>query len=324
MSSAAPRVSVLLASRDGERHLPAALAGIAAQTCRDVELVAVDDGSSDATPEILARHAAAHPGTRVIRTAGVGLAAALDLAAHQATGALLARHDGDDVSHPTRLARQVEFLDAHEDVALVGTAAHIIDDAGAPAGELRVPFEPVRIRRLLARANPFVHGSVMMRRGAYMRAGGYRGAFRASQDYDLWLRLPADAGLANLPEPLYLWRHHARGVFTRARDQQLFYAALARVFAEERRDTGADSYAAFAAAADPEAFVAVYAHAGRFALRLGEAYAREGLTAESHRVLSRALRDPRSLAGALAWWALAWVVPLRPRATRAVPPPAAR
>jgi glycosyltransferase involved in cell wall biosynthesis len=317
MNWAGPRVSVLLASRDGARHLPAALASIAEQTWREIELVAVDDGSSDATPELFARHAISHPGTRVIRTEGLGLAAALELAAGQATGELLARHDDDDVSHPERIARQVAFLAAHPGIVLVGTAARVIDDAGVPVGEYLVPLEPGQIRRRLARVTPFVHGSVMMRAEVYRAAGGYRREFRASQDYDLWLRLPADAGLANLPEPLYLWRHHPRGVFARAREQQLFYGALARAFAEERRETGADAYAALEAAAGPEAFVASYPRAGRFALRLGEAYTREGRVAEARRHLVPAFGDPRSRGEAFAWWALTFAVALTPRAARA-------
>src|SRR5678809_456928 len=98
-----PRVSVLLASRDGARYLAESLASLAAQTLEDVEIVAVDDGSRDATSAMLERFARERAGVRVLRTEGIGLAGALALAAKEAQGALLARQDVDDVSHPERL-----------------------------------------------------------------------------------------------------------------------------------------------------------------------------------------------------------------------------
>ncbi len=313
----APRVSVLLASRNGERHLAASLASLARQTLPGAELVAVDDGSTDGTHALLAAHAAAHPEVRVLRTEGIGLAGALALAASEARGELLARQDDDDVSHPDRLAKQLAFLDAHPEIALLGTAAEVIDAAGALTGTEPVLTEPAAIRRRLARATPFVHGSVVMRRAAYERAGGYRKAFRASQDYDLWLRFPADAGLANLPEPLYQWRAHPGGVFARARDQQLLHAAIARAFAEERRERGVDGIAILERAASAEAFLAEYPRADRVDLVLGELLVREGRVREARAVLARASRVLRSRRAAFTWWALSWPVAFTGRARRA-------
>ncbi|HET7225048.1 MAG TPA: glycosyltransferase, partial [Candidatus Eisenbacteria bacterium] len=245
-----PAASVLLATRDGARHLDAALASLAAQTLSPLEFVLVDDGSRDGSGERLRAFAARQPCARVVRTNGLGLSGALATAAALAHGELLARHDDDDLSHPERLERQAAHLAAHPLIGVLGTAARIIDDAGREIGAHPVPLGQAAIRRTLRRAPPFVHGSVMMTRAAYQAAGGYRAAFRAAQDYDLWLRMPESVGLANLAQPLYAWRHHPGGVFSRARATQLVYAALARAFAEERRATGADALAALAAAPD--------------------------------------------------------------------------
>ncbi|MBI1798049.1 MAG: glycosyltransferase [Candidatus Eisenbacteria bacterium] len=315
--AARPLVSVLLASRDGARHLDEALASLTAQTYAEVELVLVDDGSRDETLAILARFAASHPRATVIHAGGGGLAAALAQAAAQASGDLLARHDDDDRSHPERLARQVEFLASHASVGVVGTGAEIIDDAGARIATYPVPTDETAMRRMLRRAPPFVHGSVMMRRDVYRRAGGYRGAFRASQDLDLWMRLPADAGLANLPDPLYAWRHHPRGVFSRARDEQLFYAAVARAFRDERAATGSDAIALLERSADPAAFIAAYPRAAQLERYLGEAYVREGRPADARRHLAHALADPDERGAALGWWLTSWPVAFTPRARRA-------
>jgi glycosyltransferase involved in cell wall biosynthesis len=312
-----PRVSVLLVSRDGERFLDAALDGLAAQTYRDFEVIAVDDGSSDGTAARFEAFAARHPRVRPLRTTGIGLAAALAHAAQHARGELLARHDDDDRSLPERFARQVGYLDAHPEVGVLGTAADVIDAEGRRLSSYPVPLSPGAIRAAARRVPPFVHGSVMMRRDPYRHAGGYRAAFGASQDLDLWFRWPADSAMANLAEPLYQWRMHPGSVFGRARERQLFFAALAREFAAERRELGADSYALLERDPRPEAFLAAYSRAGPLRLRLGEAYVREGRVAEARRLLAIAMRAPGSRAAALGWWLLSWPVAFTPRAARA-------
>ena len=312
-----PRVSVLIASRDGERYLEAALASLAAQTFADFEVIAVDDGSRDRTGAILARFAASRPGTRVLRTEGAGLAGALHAAAGEARGEFLARHDDDDLSRPERFERQVAFLDAHPNVGVLGTAAEIIGEDGAKRGMHPVPESAAAIQRALRRAPPFVHGSVMMRAATYRAAGGYRAAFRASQDFDLWLRLPQGTGLANLAEPLFQWRHHPAGVFSRARDEQLRFAALARAFADERRLTGGDSIAAFERAGSFERFLDTWERGPELSLLLGEVFARDGRIVEARRHLARARRSPRTRGGALAWSLIAGAVAFTPRARRA-------
>jgi len=198
----------------------------------------------------------------------------------------------------------------------VGTGARIIGPQGEPLGDYPVPVGEAAIRRVLRRAPPFVHGSVMMRAAAYRAAGGYRTAFAAAQDYDLWLRLPPGTGLANLAEPLYDWRRHPRGVFTRDRASQLRFMALARAFARERAERGEDSYAEFKRAPDFDAFVASYRDGDRLALLLGETYTREGRLPEARRSFGRALGSGRTLARAAAWWALTLGVELTPRARR--------
>ena len=308
------RVSVLLACRDGERHLEESLSSLTGQTHGDVEIVAVNDGSRDATGRILEAFAASHPRTVVLETSGVGLAAALNLAATRATGTLFARQDADDRSRPERIARQVAFLEAHPEIAAVGTCAQVIDDAGRSVGPYPVPVGSAAIRRMLRRAPPFVHGSVMLRADTFRAAGGYRPAFAASQDFDLWLRLPATLGLANLGETLYQWRRHPGGVFSRDRGSQLRFAALARAFAAERAERGADCYDALERAADFDTFLATYRDRDRLALMLGEALTREGRVREARRVLGLALASPRTAMAAAAWWGLTLAVGLTPRA----------
>ena len=316
-SAETPLITILLATRDGSRFLPEALRGIDAQTYRPLELVAVDDGSTDSTGEILRAFAADRPWVRLLRAEGVGPAGARAIAFEAARGALIAIHDDDDWSRPERFERQVAYLAAHPNAGVVGSAAEIIDERGIVLAPYKVPLEEREIRRVLRRAPPFVHGSCVMRREAYVAAGGFRAPFRCAEDYDLWLRIPPRFELANLAEPLYRWRLHGANSFTRDRVHHIEYLAIARAFAAERAQRGADSIDRLAAASsDLDVFRRGYRLAARLALHRGEGYVREGRTAEGRGALGRALLDPRSAPAAIAWWLLSWPIEGSPRGRR--------
>src|SRR5688500_18943327 len=120
-----PRVSVLLPVRNGLPWLREALDGLSRQTLSDFELLALEDGSTDGTAEMLA--AWLDTRLRVIPTGGVGVAAALTIGLDQARAPLVARHDADDVSVPARLEIQARYLAARTDVGVVASVAEYID-----------------------------------------------------------------------------------------------------------------------------------------------------------------------------------------------------
>jgi len=196
----APRVSVVLAVRDGAPWVGEAVRSVLGQTLTDLELVVIDDGSTDDTPQTLAGFVDSR--LRVARRARLGLTRSLNEGVSLARAPLIARLDADDVAMPERLARQIAFLDAHPEIGLLGTGATEVDAAGREVGRLVPPAADADIRRALIRRNVFVHSSVVMRRQALASAGGYDAAFPVAQDYDLWLRLARLTRLANLPEPL--------------------------------------------------------------------------------------------------------------------------
>jgi glycosyltransferase involved in cell wall biosynthesis len=211
----APAVSVVMTVYNGEPWLAEAVDSILGQTFQDFELVVVDDGSSDATPDTLRRRA--EPRLRVIRQRQTGQTPALNVALRHATGSLIARMDADDVALPERLARQVAFFAANPRVGLLGTGSHEISPDGQILSTHVPPVDDRTIRRALIRKNPFVHSAVMFRRAALDAAGPYDEGFVVAQDYDLWLRMSRVTALANLPEPLVL-RRRAPGQLSRARD----------------------------------------------------------------------------------------------------------
>jgi glycosyltransferase involved in cell wall biosynthesis len=217
VTASVPAVSMLMSVRDGAPWVSEAVASVLAQTAPDLELIVVDDGSTDATPELLA--ACADPRLRVERRPARGLTRALNRALGLARAPLVARLDADDVAMPERIARQRAFLDAHPDVGLVGTGAREVDPDGREVGIVRPPEDDAAIRRALIRANPFVHSSVMMRRSVVERVGGYDDALPVAQDYDLWMRMSRVTRLANLPAPLVV-RRLVPGRVSAARDTE--------------------------------------------------------------------------------------------------------
>ena len=195
-----PAVSVLLSVYNGGARIAAAVDSVLGQTAGDLELIVIDDGSTDATPERLAR--VHDPRVRVVRQARTGLTRALNRALALARAPLVARLDADDTAAPERLERQRAFLERAPEVGLLGTAARELDERGRLVRLVQPPADDAALRRGLIRRNPFVHSSVMLRRELLDKAGGYDEAYPVAQDYDLWMRLAALTRLANLTEPL--------------------------------------------------------------------------------------------------------------------------
>jgi glycosyltransferase involved in cell wall biosynthesis len=230
------RLSVLMPVRNGERHLAEAVESVIAQTFGDLELVALDDASTDGTSVLLRRFAERDERVRVVRLERWGgLAPALQRLTQEARGELLARMDADDVALPDRLARQVAFLDAHPGIAVVGGAAIEIDSQGRELRVVRYPADPARE---LGRRNTIAHPTVVMRRAAVEEVGGYRNI--PVEDYDLWLRLSERHGLANLREPVLRYRRHGGQYSVTAVRRQALGALAARAAADARRAGSAD------------------------------------------------------------------------------------
>jgi len=205
-------LSVLLPCRNAEAFVSDALASIERQTFTDFEVIAVDDGSTDATAAILSDRAAGDPRVRVLRTPARGIASALTTACAAARAETVARMDADDVAEPDRFARQLEWLDARPDHAGCGTGVRYFPRAlvrdGASRYEdwingTRTADDVVRDAFIEC---PLAHPTLMLRRSALDRVGGYRDR-GWPEDYDLVLRLlAAGQRLGNVPAVLHHWR----------------------------------------------------------------------------------------------------------------------
>lgn len=181
--------------RDAARTLAAAARSVLEDPLRDLELLVVDDGSSDETPRLLDSLARADARVRVVRQASLGLVAALNRGLAEAAAGIVVRHDADDLSVPGRIRDQVEFLEARPDVALVATRCRVFRDEGRAGDGMRhwaawsnrlSSHEAIHRQRFVE--SPFAHPAVALRAETLRRAGGYAdGDF--PEDYELWLRL---------------------------------------------------------------------------------------------------------------------------------------
>ena len=230
-----PSLSVVMAVYNGERWLAETLASLSSQTFGDFEIVAIDDGSTDGSAAILAEAAARDARYRIITQANRGLVASLNRGLAESRAPLVARIDADDVAEPERFARQVAFLQAHPEVAALGSAIRIIGPDGASRRLQAYPCGPSAVADAMLRGCALAHPAVMMRLEAVLAAGGYREAFRHAEDYDLWLRLGERHELDNLPEPLLRYRQHDGSVSFRHRQQQALATFVARHCAQARR-----------------------------------------------------------------------------------------
>jgi len=235
-----PQVSVVLPVYNSERYLAAAVASILQQTFADFEVLAIDGGSSDRSLDILREFASRDPRVRVVKQEGKGLVGALNQGLAMARGEFLARMDADDIAHPERFARQVAFLRKNTAIAVVGSAMTLIDGDGRRVRDIDYPVEPAAVARALEDGSALAHPAVMMRRETVVRTGGYRPVLDFAEDYDLWLRMSEQAQLANLPDRLLSYRHHAGKRGSIFAFEQELHTQFARLSAAARRNGRGD------------------------------------------------------------------------------------
>ena len=201
----APRVSVLMTIYNAERYLKKAIDSILTQKFADWELIAVDDGSTDQSTEILL--ALDDPRVRLfILPENIGRTPALRYAFGQARGEYIAVLDADDIAFQGRLGRQVDFLDNHAEVVFVASWTEIIDEAGRIICTLEPPTNSEDLLDCLGWANPMVHSSAMYRSVAASEVGGYPEEFAYAQDIALVQLLAQHGRLSIIDQVLCQWR----------------------------------------------------------------------------------------------------------------------
>jgi glycosyltransferase involved in cell wall biosynthesis len=203
---------VLLPVRNGEDHLREAIVSLQAQTDPDYEVLAVDDGSTDGTRDLLAEWARDDDRVKILDQPPLGIVTALERARARARGTYLARMDADDVCDPSRFGRQRALLEDTPGLAGCGAQVRYVPRKGLRGGARRYEAwlnssaTPGQVALQMFVECPLAHPTFFLRSGEVARVGGYRD-MGWPEDYDLVLRLwGAGAGLANVPEVLLHWR----------------------------------------------------------------------------------------------------------------------
>jgi glycosyltransferase involved in cell wall biosynthesis len=233
-------VSVVMPVYNGEAFLREAVDSVLSEPLADLELVVVDNDSTDSTPSIIGQYAARDRRVRVHREGGDNLATLLNRGFQLCRAPLFARLDADDVSVHGRLLAQVKFMQSHPQVVLLGGQALLIDEEGEEFATAGYPLEDRELRAALATGNPFVHSAVAMSRTAFEAVGGYRENLYPAEDLDLWLRLSERGKLANLPQPVVEYRIHGSQISLEKQEHQAVHAEAARLSARARTEGRAD------------------------------------------------------------------------------------
>jgi glycosyltransferase involved in cell wall biosynthesis len=224
-----PTVSVVMGVYNAEQTVRAAIESVLSQTYGDFEFIVIDDGSTDSTGRILAEYAESDARVRVIKQANQGLTRSLITGTKLSRGRYVARQDADDISLPSRLQKQVAQLDANSDAVLATSWVEDVSPEGASCGTHKTLVHSIPLGN--GQTHTLVgipaHGSVMMRRDALKRVGGYRACFYYAQDSDLWLRLSGQGHFIVVPEVLYRRLVGTESISSRFRPAQTRYSELA-------------------------------------------------------------------------------------------------
>ena len=207
-----PLVSVVMAVKDGEDYVREAVDSILNQTYQNFEFIIINDGSQDATVEILEKYS--DPRIKILHQENCGLAKSLNRGLKEARGKYIARQDHDDISLPDRLVKQVHFLEKNPQCGLLGTAAEIWPASGAIGRSHNHPCSSGQLEFELLFNNPFVHTSWMFRKAIIEEVGLYStDPFREPpEDYEYISRISRVFNVANLSERLVIYREIPKSI----------------------------------------------------------------------------------------------------------------
>ncbi|MFZ4289266.1 glycosyltransferase family 2 protein [Variovorax sp. HJSM1_2] len=212
-TESAPKVTVLIPVYNAERYLLETLQSVSAQTFQDIEILVIDDGSKDNSPQMLADYALTDPRLRVVRQANAGISAALNAGIAAARGEYIVRMDADDIMLPERIAAQVSFLQVRTELGFCACGMEMIDKNGRVFAQYTGrPGTVSELEAMMADQLPivFTHPTVTYRASAVKAVGGYNKLYEPCEDMELFGRLIA-AGFPGIVLPAVLMRYRVHG-----------------------------------------------------------------------------------------------------------------
>lgn len=235
-----PVVSVVMAVRNVERFLVESIQSILDQSFEDFEFVIVDYGSTDNSKSIVQSYQATDSRIRFHEVPPCVLPEARNAGCFVAQGRYIAIMDADDFALPDRLRQEVDYMESHPQVALLGGAVEWMDSSGRPFHVYHHPTEDRDIKRELLTHSVFWHPTMMMHREAFFSVGGYRPALVCSHDYDLAVRIAEKYECANLEEIVLRYRVHPLQLTSDKQKQQTLCKLAVQASAAARREGRSD------------------------------------------------------------------------------------
>lgn len=234
-----PRVSVLIGAYNNASTIRQAIDSILGQTVENLELIVIDDGSADATRDVVT--GVKDTRLRYLRRRHQGISPSLNAGIAAASAPVIAVQDADDWSEPHRLERQLAVLDADQRVAVVGSRMREVDETGSPLRP-RTVFAAGDVREVLMRFNPIPNSCAAFRREVVRELGGYDARYLYAMEYDVWLRVADLHAVVALDEPLATRRMSRSNVAARRERAQIAETIALRVAAMRRRRSARGAY----------------------------------------------------------------------------------
>ena len=197
-----PLVSIIIATYNRGKSINKAIESVLNQTYKDIEIIVIDDGSTDETPKIVSEISKTDSRIRIVTNKiNLGLVKTLNRGISNAHGKYIARLDDDDFwCNPQKLEKQVAFLENNPDYVLVGGGVIRVDEQGKEIIRFTLPESDEDIRQKILQDNTFAHSTVVFKKEAWEKAGGYNETLIFSEDWDLWLRFGKFGKFYNFPE----------------------------------------------------------------------------------------------------------------------------
>lgn len=212
-----PKISVIMPAYNAEKYIGAAIRSILGQSFGDFEFIILNDCSADRTEDVIR----SFDDPRIVylkNEQNLGVAATLNRGLAVAGGEYIARMDADDISYPERFRKQARYLDAHPEVAVLGSNLECFNDDGVICTGWSVS-EPRQMKVDMFFSCGLAHPGVMMRRDVIQALGGYDPEFNGLEDYELWCRVLEQHDITTLPDILLRYRIHG-GQVTRNPDRR--------------------------------------------------------------------------------------------------------
>lgn len=203
------------------KFLQDAIDSVLKQTFENFELIAINDGSTDKSGEILDQYARLDPRIIVKHRENRGLVATLNESISLARGDYIARLDSDDIAFSDRLSRQVAILSKKPKVVLVAGCFEVFDEDSEYLYREVIPAYNEDIKRAMYLRNPIGHSSVMFRKSAFDKVGGYSSECGPTEDYELWSRLAREGEFYALEHAVFKWRVNTQGITSTQNAEQI-------------------------------------------------------------------------------------------------------